>query len=373
MKKRTASQRNFIGAFLGGILGILAFGYLHPVVLPFGCFFGVIIGWWYREIWQSIADTVPQSITRMKRFWSRFIIFILTPAKHLKKLKFDLSPEAKFVHFVLFSVVWLVRRPIFFVRWLRTHQMNCVYILRTFSIILYAVLNALWAIPFVICWFKAIDGAPRESVMPFLFMLGVMAIAAVITVGPFVFLPGSYMPRMQKFYHDWENYAKYGPLRFFLKDLTGFFLCEISTFLFLAGVLIWFTSAGGIFVVLVVTPISVLIGAVKAIFRVVTKKGHWLCFGVTVVITGFSAWLTNPYFDNVRILWAVALLTGIASGIATEAVRRFLVWFFKINKKAYKLVITPLAKSLTPSGQLFWRITVKAGKKFSEALPTFSY
>lgn len=378
MKKRTVSQRNFIGALLGGILGILACGYLHTILLPFGCFFGVIIGWWHQEIYQSVLNAVRQSIIRLRESWNRFIVFILTPRRKLQeiklKVKFDLSPWLKFIHAVLFSIVWLIRSPVIFVRWFKAHPMNRAYLARAFAVAVYTILNALWIIPLVIRWWKAFEAMAgnESSVMPLVYLLGIIFIVIIPAVAPSMFLSKMESSSMKRFYRDWERYAKCRLLGFFLRDLVKFFLCETSMILFLSGILFWFAAIGGIFVFLVVVPISAIVGLIKGIYRVTIRAGHWLCFGVTVVVTGFSAWLTHPYFNDARILWVVAILTGCVSGVVTEGVRRSLAWLFNVSKKMHRTAVASLHEQLTPSGRLFWRITVKVGEKFSEALPAFN-
>lgn len=135
MTERTVSRRNLVGGFWGGILGILALGYLHPIALPFGCFFGVVVGWWYQEIWQSTVDSFHCGIVRTQHAWNRFTTFVLTPTQKLREVRFDIGPCLKVCHFFLFAFVWLSRRPIAFVQWLKAHPMNRAYAMRTLAVL----------------------------------------------------------------------------------------------------------------------------------------------------------------------------------------------------------------------------------------------
>ena len=106
MKERSVTQRNLVGAFLGGFAGILATGYIHPALLPGGCLLGVIIGWWYQEIYCTVADTVQSTIQWTEDTANRIISFVLTPARELKKMKVGFGGSIKVFHFCLYWSFW---------------------------------------------------------------------------------------------------------------------------------------------------------------------------------------------------------------------------------------------------------------------------
>ena len=324
MKERTVSRRNFVGAFWGGTFGILAFGYLRPIALPFGCFLGVIIGWWYQEIWQSAFVFIPR---------------------------------------------WLLRKPTAFVQQLKAPSVQA-YILRTVTIIIYLVLSALWVVPLVFYCIKAMEAAPKESAMPILYIFSIV-FAFVLVLIPFIYVydrPEN-MSKMQKFYLVQEQYATSNPFRFFTKNLANLFLYEISTLLAIGGMLIWFAGIGEIFLFFVIVPISVITGVVKGVYKVSTRGGHWLCFGTTVIVTAITAWVMYPYLNDTRILWTVALFAGLTSAVATEGLRRSLVWFFSISERTHTIASTTLGAQLASRNREFWRITTNIGNKFFGVLP----
>ena len=368
MKERSVSKRNFVGAFLGGILGILALGYLHPAVLPFGCFFGVVVGWWYQEIWQSVTESVRRGVTKTWYAWKWFTIFALTPTRKLREVQFNIGPYLKVFHFFVFLFVWLLRRPTVFIKWLQAHQMNRAYAVRALAVFTHLASNALWAVPLVIYCFKVTSSAPKDSWMPLITMLIIVIIPAFVVMTP-ITLWEENTPKMQKFYLMWEQYSAEGPGRLFLKDLTDLFRLEISFFLLVGGAFVWFTGIGGAFVLFVVVPISVAVGTVKGIYRVSTKAGHWLCFGTTTVVTAIVAWMTYPYLNDARILWIIALTAGLTSAIATEAIRRSLVLIFSNSKRASAVAINTLGSQLLSSGRMFWKITMLVNDKFRSVLP----
>ncbi|MDP3795396.1 MAG: hypothetical protein Q8R13_05785 [bacterium] len=370
MKERTVSRRNFVGAFWGGVLGILAFGYLHPVALPFGCFFGAVVGWWYQEIWQSVADSFRRGVVRTQHAWNRFTTFVLTPTHKLKEVRFDIGPYLKVLHFFVFAFVWILRRPIAFVRLLWSHPMNRALMVRSLAATGFVGLTALWAIPFATWCFTTAGAVPKDSPLILLLVLSGIFVPLVAAIYPIALdLAVEDTSSWRGFYRNWERYASRGAMYFFARDLVNFFRCQISIALFLGGAAIWFTGIGGAFVFLVVAPISAMVGAVKGFYEFSTKAGHWLCFGTTVVVTAFIAWIAHPYLNDARALWIVALLAGLASAGATECLRRSLVWFFSFSERARAIASATLGAQLAPSGRAFWRITKQVGDKFNNALP----
>lgn len=372
MKERSVSRRNFVSAFEGGVLGILALGYLHPIALPFGCFFGVVVGWWYQEIWQSVTDSFRRGVAGTQHAWNRLTTFVLTPTRKLKEVRFDIGPYLKVFHFFVFAFVWVLRRPIVFIQWLLAHPVNRAYATRTLAVLTHLALNALWVVPLVVYCFKATNSAPNGSAMPLLYVMGgciLVPMLAMLVPPMRAFDFDEEIPKMRKFYLVWERYAASGPLRFFAKDLANLFLWEIFISLFAGGMLIWFTGIGGAFLLLVVAPISAMVGAIKGIYEVSMRAGHWLCFGTTVTVTALAAWVAHPYLNDARVLWTVALFAGLGSAVATEGLRRSLVWFFSISERAQAMVSVTLGAQLAPSGRAFWRITTSVSDRFCNALP----
>ena len=92
----TFGKRNFLGGFVGGILGILACAFIHPATLPFGCLLGVVSGFWYREIWEKayLVSSIKIKVPRYKieslnqvHFLALSLLFILSMAAFLGFIK----------------------------------------------------------------------------------------------------------------------------------------------------------------------------------------------------------------------------------------------------------------------------------------------
>src|SRR4051812_47450118 len=122
MEKRTISQRNLLGAFVGGMLGILALGYFNNGFLLFiGVFAGVIGGWWYQEIWNHTVKGYNDSVARTCAFGA----FLFTPVhrlgewrKTVVEIDFPLLPT---LAFLATPFIWLLRRPVAITLWARSH------------------------------------------------------------------------------------------------------------------------------------------------------------------------------------------------------------------------------------------------------------
>ena len=147
MKERTVSRRNLLGAFLGGVLGILAFGFLNAILLPVGVFAGVIGGWWYQEIWASTDHGFRTGI-KMAR---ALVTFLFTPAHRLgewrKKLWRELDdldvPLLPFLAWLATPFVWLLRRPAVMLLWARAHPLHRAYLVRTATLpVFYTIATA---------------------------------------------------------------------------------------------------------------------------------------------------------------------------------------------------------------------------------------
>ena len=354
MKERTVSGRNLAGAFWGGLLGILGFGYLHSIALPVGCFLGVIVGWWYQEIWQSTVDGFHRGVD----VWRRFTTFVLTVPG---KLKAKLLQHVAFLYPVFLAIAWLVRGPATFIRWLCAHPMNREKTVRLVAIVTYWMLNAGWVTPIVLAYKGQIDyahsiGKEADEVSLYPFMGLLLTLITGLMMPLMILDLREKVPPMRRFYCAWEKYAARGPLRVFLDHLVSMFRAHIAFLLFMAGVLVWFGSIGVLLTAFAVVPILAVVGIAKGVYEACTRAGHWLCLGTTVATAAISAWVTQPYLADARVLWIVALLTGLASAIATEVLRRALVQI--LDKKAMQgLIATPCTNRMAAIWELFMRLT----------------
>lgn len=345
MRKRSVTSRNFLGAFLGGFIGILVSGYLHPIVLPFGVLLGVVVGWWYEEIFASIVESYHQAILvgkkilqTVKKSYDFVADCLKRPAKTFKGVwDYIRTPTAVFVSLAVFAsvfiaIMWMLTRPIAFVKWCLAHPMNRARLVRATAFIVYLSLNALWVIPLII-WILPETIRPKANLppepTPIVAYLVVSSVALAFAVLPSIeALAESMGEGLRGFYRTYEYYSWQGPIKFFVRELLGMIRWHIMTYLFLIFSVLYFTGAGMLVFVAIIVPLAIFIGFVRGIYKVAIRSGHWLCLGTTMTVTVLSALFFSPYFGNRYMLWSVAFATGIASGIVTEAVRRSIAWLF---------------------------------------------
>ncbi len=371
-QQRSVTSRNFLGSFLGGFLGMLAFGYIHAALLPFGVAFGVIIGWWYEDILAVISDSYRRSVRFGKSCWNFLASSAMRPVQVLRQLKgkFDIEHRIFIIPIacLIAALAWIFGRPVAFYRWLRAHQMNQAYSLRAAAVIAFLGLTALWLLPLVVWLIPETMGGGTDPmtgkpipVRPTNWGEYVFAaFFSFVLVGmlPVVGLAASVEGR-RGFYRTWERYSAKGIVRFFLQELAAIFHIQLLMFLALSAAVLYWTGLGLLFTALVVAPLIMFICAVRGIYQIAMCKGHWLCLSVTMAVTAVSAWTFSPYIGNSFALWSAAFLTGIASAIATEATRRGVAWLFTETKKGREYagteVRTFLKARLTPGWELILR------------------
>ena len=128
--------------------------------------------------------------------------------------------------------------------------------------------------------------------------------------------------------------------------------------------LLWVILVGGSVLLFVSAPIAFVIGAIKGIYRVSYSKKHWLCLGATLVVTTLVAWTTYPYMSDARIVWVIAFMTGIVSGVATEGMRRLVLQAFDSSEKLQSFAFDPSSTRALAAMRLFDEMNDRMIKKF---------
>lgn len=353
-KERSLTSRNFFGGLLGGITGILAFHYLYELLLPVGCLAGVIIGFWYQEIIEVIFSSWHQGISTAKTSWVNFKVYVTTQPKEWG-LMFKKSDFAKFIQGIFFVVWWLIKRPYVFILWLKRHPMNRAYIIRLLAVALIIFLNSLWFFPAVSYFASGIEASKDGGGFVLLLLLSFFACCLPIFSIVIYLQRGdaNIRERTKVFYHEYEYYLSRGSLIFFLKELLTLIRTQFLFTVYIIAVISFYTGLGAIFTALLFAPLAIGIQIVKGIYKIATETKHWLCLGTTVIITSISAWLTGPYLTDPRILWGVALGTGVVAGLVTLGIQRSIAWFYKTNTRAHKIATYSTGEQLKFGGQWF--------------------
>lgn len=287
-KSRSVRARNVCGGFLGGVLGILACGFLHPLWLPVGCFLGVVIGWWYEDILLTIGWT-------MRGVWP------LSNMAHAIGNRLSLRKRWRICRFV--AQIFLAAQAI--------------------SVLL-------------VCALCIEDpSAPVWAVTGYYMFVGVLIAAfANQDIEPAT-LHASY-----------DFYLLHGFLLSLLREIWLLLQEHWQCTFFVTVMLVQYLVVMPI-VAMMLLPVAACVGFIKGVYLVSRHKGHWPCFIVTLTVTTMCAIAVHPHMSDPLMLWLSALAAGCLSGGLTEALRPLLARFTRI--RCVRIVaLTSLKKIFEP-------------------------
>lgn len=283
---RSVTSRHFFGGFVGGILGILAFHFVAAVALPVGCFAGVVLGFWYQELGIAVAKE-----------WREFCASTEKSAS---------EP----VH------------PIDTAKWIQMWATICgVGVCIIASV---CALPALYAL-----------GMFEDAliIFPCAFLLGGAFLGWAGCVAEQSFdetIPGIY--NMNRYYKLLALYTNRGGTYLFARGFTLALLAPFAMFLI-------FMMAIAALVLCVVTAVpvcatvSLVFATMRQVYKIAMGPGHWLCVGVTVAVTGATAYLMNDSMTDSGV-WLAALVAGTLSGAASVYAHRGLGWVLERSPRA---------------------------------------
>lgn len=342
--KRSINKKNLLGGFLGGVCGILAFGYVHPALLPIGVLAGVVTGWWYEAIWNMVVKNISDSLEFSRNSIRRCHIFIGACAQGSlwvlwrKRNKEDDSLSI-FYNWFLVPTLWLVTRSIACWRWLNRHPMNRAYALQALlissqviSIVAVSVFLVYASIPEMISGVRDGYGGWTPARLPsWIDYVAMTVMFCLIPVGVAVgYHCQEFSDRTTKdFYQDFDRYVSNGPVKYFFHHLVKSVAAQVRAYVIVLLSIIYFSGAGILFFAILVVPFAIFIWTIKGINEIIMRKGHWLCLGTTMAVTTSAAYFFHPYFGNASILWMAALAAGMISGGVTEGMRRVIAWSFE--------------------------------------------
>ncbi len=374
MTKRSVPRRNFWGALWGGIFGILAVGYLAPVVLPFGCLLGTLLGWFYREIWRNTSAQFRKEFAPVARTCMYIRTSLLALIRFFKGTRPNVALYRRFLKKVWSILVWIVSCPRIFSRWMQKNPDNQARITTLLAIYTFLGLNALWIVSLTRQGYLFAGlSAGNDFIGSGLYTLwgvefiGLCLLCFTPIIGLRVERGYGYEhvrgPEIRRKLEDSLQEYVDGPIRFFFASL-GFQIFFAVTLVIGFSVLIgWFTVVLLMFTLCVLVPVAVVIGLAKGFYQVFTKAGYWLCLGVTLTATSLIAWIAAPFLEDAILLWAVALIAGLTSAGAVELIRNSLLRLFVANTRVRRAMSVPFMTRLASTWRLFYTMTAVAGEK----------
>jgi hypothetical protein len=352
-------SENFIGGFCGGLLGIIMFGSIHPVALVLAVFFGVIAGWWHQKIWSATMASARQGVDRTRKLMNRIV-----GVEHAKVHEGDSLKSAwlryaksRFVN-LLGASIRFSRRPVV--------QMRAV---NAGAVITNIALHSLWIVPLVFSLRldpeRKLDDSFFSSLCVFTFVVSSIAMMSLAFVSLLDINPTS--PLMSSCAIENSRLEKYkarGAFGFFIAQSAEILGIQLLVVVWAARLLgfgivavLWFAGPGALFLLFAVTPISGAIGGAKYFYWASKRREHWTCLAVTLVVTAISAITMQSYFGDLRILWGTALVTGVLSGIASEAAHRAIQTYCARSEALKEFAKRGIEDRLAPMNTRFARMT----------------
>lgn len=312
----SVTRQHLLGGFVGGVVGTLAFGFIHPIALIPGCLLGVICGFYHKLLFDQLQS-----------------------AAHELRTDHQLSLPAVRVPFLsdALAKAWT---------WWTAYPANRAYLLRY-------VASFLGEIPIVaLVWWAwtAVTGMPMMplSILAgvgcflltlaafFGFMLHVTSIAWDVIDGSANTGPGA-IPLLNCGFHDdgyfvqqsllrdyfqlYERYSSRGWLVYVLgESLTKAWwqlrFTTAATMLCATAIVTWLAM------VTIATIGAAVVGVSRTLVMTARMTGHLQCLAVTLAVTATSAGYFRQGLTNPMVLWLVALATGSVAGGLSVAVHK---------------------------------------------------
>lgn len=377
------THRNIVGAFFGGVLGILACYFFGAYLLPIGCITGVFGGWFYQELLtlpvrgykhsSVVVDACMDRLAKSKtlfpswrpsrKSWITSISLLVALAICSRYM--GIIPSILMMLLIaavstLFHKLWcFIGSPLWkmFSNWLKQHPMNQAKMLRLITGLIFLATNIRWLIiPLVV-------KSGKISTQPDSFLSIFTPVVTVLGLIFFLLFSVTFKNEkidsvysMRGFYRSWERYGK-SKVWFFVCDLVQLFLAELITSAWMCFGLIWWIGFGGLFTLLILAPICVVVDGTKAYYAVANKGKHWMCLGCVFVSTGYVYWATRSHLHDPRFTYLIALSAGTLSAFVAQTVLHLSLKYVDGNQYLTKILTTPIKNYLAPCRQRFLSVT----------------
>lgn len=331
--KTNLTVRNLIGAFVGGVVGILTCYYVSLAFMPLGCLIGVVLGFWHDKL---IAD-YGRNLAAVRRFLSacrdrlvawknQTVGYIKMPAEHLRRFSSMIPKDCGLGRNLIRGFVWFVSLPLLFVAWLRKHPMNRANTITVLTVPV--IVLALWKFGYFSLALPGNNSIMEQKNAPAWMQfagIGLFISTLFVVFGPVLLMAMQSEGDMSGFYRQYSRYSRYGAVGWMIYELKNaaimFAYAFIFTELMLGGVFV--------FIALLFLTIGILLFVVapaRVFWRCVQLPGHWFCFGITLLTTLITWLCLREHVVNPAIAWTLAIGNGIVAAGATEALRRAYEW-----------------------------------------------
>lgn len=326
MKKVTT--RNLLGGFLGGTTGILSSWYISPAFLPLGVLIGGVLGWWnesivqlFREAHQQAKNTSTEMVDIIDRVHASLASVCGMSTKVVALSRYFIAKTiVGCFGAVVSSPKKLWRALVRLRKWTTSHQMNQVYVID--MIVYMSFMLIIPPVAFLIEPYFGISSGKR----------GLLTIPTAFAVwgGSLIYLMqheavgDPELIGLNQFYRRWEVISHHGSFVYLLYTIGQSVRYWIGAALIVTIVV---PLSSGIIMVIGIGFYLLYAGIfiARVFYNLASQTEHRLCLGVTMVVTGISWFVYHESFADPRILWTVALGTGVVSGGVTEIIRRVML------------------------------------------------
>lgn len=233
------------------------------------------------------------------------------------------------------------------IEWLNAHAMNRTYAVRALAISILVILHLL----IDYCGLYYVIGSNQDSAIRSFIMIATPLLTCIEgAVLMLYFKKDSVRGKMGQYYTSYARYVEKGPFYFLLHDLKGAFLLEVKFVGMFCGYVVAGACSMAVWLSVIALPFVAIALSLKGLYRIATRKNHWICLGVTTIVTIVVAFKASPYVgSNGVAMCATALSAGGAAVVCTDLTRSLLFQMFRKVRFMRAIAVVPISESLKPT------------------------
>lgn len=366
----TDQKRDVYAAFWGGLIGMLAFGYIFVYMAPgvarafyatlgaiVGASTGSFVGWRHREILKVVRRSYFRARTR-GRLIAVFIRDAIYKPRYLWKNRprkeLSIPNPLRWIHtaacWLLIAFLATIGSPLTF--W-RAYNTNTVLRAAIMTCLAGLTCFASFAIGIAFLTSSWVRTVPVKMGMAKMHDVKVMLDTSGQHVGLVIFSFAAFFLCFfmtisvlksrdhKQLAHEYRSRSQLG---YFAVEVGRIgWMCILALSILVLSVA-YYTLAAFACLLLLWAPVSFVAYTLRGVYRVSRIPGHQLCVGTTVGTTLVSALAFHLYLSGHASIWAISALTGVGSscavltlravmeGVIEERLRRTIFASPKLNK-----------------------------------------
>lgn len=361
MKTMSVRLRNIYGAFVGGVLGTIFAGFLHPVGLPFGCFLGAALGFGHQEIIRAVSTTFSRLTAWTYSTLGRVSESFSVRVERISSWRIKLDWLQRLVSQVRLLSQWSLQRPAVIKLWWNAHLMNQELAVRAAAWTFFIVGN----LALFLILIPAVRDGLKNVGSPFLDVLATaLRLTSFIIWAPVGYILVKNLDRIKKsekrrlFRRRYKLFRATTKTNYFFHELKKIGIVQLSYCGYIAAQ-VFLVPVMVVFSFSVIAVIAVGAGIVQGVHEATRSEGYKFCASVTLTVTSLTAWFTFPHWENQTAVWLSALFAGCASAVTVELTRPWLASFIEDHKRLKALSAVAIEDRIRPRLSALWNRLVK--------------